>query len=475
MQYIGSLDVWRQEISVGEAAAYVPVDADDRLLKFLHLSLAGTPRSSGRRPLVVRLWASAPTVIGLIASYLLLLGTFDLRPPWGPYSVAASFAYLAGHFSITECTMIMAQTMPQPRADGGNAFLTQGMAGGAGLAGLTKAGTDRQKEEFMELLLATRVTETCAAEVRGWLIKSYINVIPVMSALWYMISTLQYDLPETSTSGYFVQLLATGVYWLCTLPFTMILSGWLLYMHVPCVIVRERIRQMTAVVRDMRGSERNYNVVMNMVQDAHESTLRLSALVTPTMAVNAGISFSCASFMLVGSVLPRPECDRLQVHQPAGCGPAVDGVANLTAPHAWQQMAFFEITRPWVFATLSICFFINTLIPLLSAANTSAAVDELIDAVGTLRYELTNGNGPGGAAVNEQATLVMSPPMNLLRVDGLQQYAAELNSGQGLGFTFFKIRIDKNWVRWVLLQGLALFAVVQCEGELIRRLRADAV
>ena len=39
------------------------------------------------------------------------------------------------------------------------------------------------------------------------------------------------------------------LYVLGCVPVTMILSGWLLYMYTPCVIVRERLEQMTSAVR----------------------------------------------------------------------------------------------------------------------------------------------------------------------------------------------------------------------------------
>ncbi len=461
VQYIGSLDAWRQEIATdAERSAHVPVDADGRLLKFLHLSLAGTPRSSGRRPLVVRVWTSSTTALGAMSAYFMLLAgaASDLPTFWRTYASAAAFMLFAGYLCISECTWIMAQSMPQP---GVSSLLSQGLTGGRDG---DRPTFTKEKEEFVRLLLATRVSATCAAEVRGWLMKSYVNVFPCCSILWYLLSAVSLGIPEFSGDEMsFAGRAAWVVYVVCTVPTTMILSGWLLYMHVPCIIVHERIRQMMTAVRDMKGDTRNFNVVMSMVQDAHESTLRLSALLTPTMAVNAGLSGCVTSFLVVLSVFSRPDCHRrFQVQQPLGCGEAEVGVTNLTAPHAWQDINFLP-APPWVYTAMAVAFFINCLIPFLSAASTTAAVDELMHAVGALRYEhQSNGvarTGSNNAAGAQQLRPLMTLPENLIRVDGLQQYAAELNGGQGIGFTFFKMRIDKTLVVGLMLRGLFLIGM----------------
>lgn len=469
--YIGSLDAWRQEIADQapscdarwrEWSAHAPVDADGRVLKFLHWSLAGTAHSSGRRLFVVRVWTSSCPIMGTVSAYYMFLATSENLPPfWHSFVLGCMFMCSVCYFCIGECTHIMAQTIPQPGAVRADSSLSVGLTGSGGDGMMfSKTDADQQKEKFVEMLLATRVSATCAQEVRGWLKKSYINVFPCM-CMWYLISTIPVD------SGSLGLKMATVVYLVCTLPVTMILSGWLLYMHVPCIIVRERIQQMIVAVIDMRSHTRNYNVVMGMIQDAHEITLRVSALLTPTMAVNASISCTVTAVCLLCSVLPWPDCDRPQIEAPRGCDPSVPGVTNFTAPHAWQQLAFFEHTQPWMVVVLSACFFINSFIPLLSAARTSAAADELMTAVGSLRYEQLDSSASGigrtaTGADGEQSKQLMTRPDNLIRVNGLQQYAAELNSGQGIGFTFFKRRITKELVTGVLIRGLVLIALLSC-------------
>ena len=112
---------------------------------------------------------------------------------------------------------------------------------------------------------------------------------------------------------------------------------------------------MTSAVSNMSGHRRDYNAVMSIVQAAHETTLRLSALITPTVAVNCGVSAVACLLSYVRGVLPRPECRVLAPTPPLGC-------------------------------TDTVAADINLLLPLYAAAVTSAAVDDLMAAVGELMY-----------------------------------------------------------------------------------------
>jgi hypothetical protein len=290
-----------------------------------------------------------------------------------------------------------------------------------------------------------------------------------------------------------------ALYCVSCIPLSMILSGWLLYMHVPCVIVRERVEQMTAAVRAMKGHGRDYDAVMSMVQAAHESTLRLSALVTPTMAVNGGISWTVAAVLLLCGVLPRPYCDSIQIEAPLGCkDPTVAAGSNVSpwapgVPHGgWKVNSFFDKIPPWVCYCAAIIFYLNAFIPLLSAATTSAAADELVNAVGEMRYEQLGDSSSNSSASSpdddeeegaqaasaEAATataatarvkVLQSRPDNLIRIDGLQQYSAELNNVQGIGFTFFKKRIEKRWVAATACRGLCLIILLACAGTALQK------
>ena len=65
--------------------------------------------------------------------------------------------------------------------------------------------------------------------------------------------------------------------------------------------------------------------------------------------------------------------------------------------------------------------------------------------------------------------MLQSRPDNLIRIDGLQQYAAELNNVQGIGFTLFKKRIEKSWVAATACRGLCLIILLACAGTALQK------
>ena len=132
---------------------------------------------------------------------------------------------------------------------------------------------------------------------------------------------------------------------------------------MPCVIVRERLEQMTSVISDMTGHRRDYNAVMSMVQAAHENTLRLSALITPTVAVTCVVSCAVCLLLCVYGILPRPECRVLAPTPPLGCSDnvAADGVG-------FEQDHVFDLLPPWLCYVVAAVFYINALLPLYAAA-----------------------------------------------------------------------------------------------------------
>ena len=86
---VSSLDIWRTQLAPGEiyqpsaasrglngleleTPALIPADADDRLLRFLHFSLSGTPHSRGRRHRVLRLWTSSATLVGILPQQIMI-------------------------------------------------------------------------------------------------------------------------------------------------------------------------------------------------------------------------------------------------------------------------------------------------------------------------------------------------------------------------------------------------------------------
>ena len=93
---VSTLDIWRTQLAPGEiyqpsagslglnglaleTPALIPADAEDRLLRFLHISLSGTPYSWDRRPWVLRLWTSSVTLVGIVAHKIMISTDFLLK------------------------------------------------------------------------------------------------------------------------------------------------------------------------------------------------------------------------------------------------------------------------------------------------------------------------------------------------------------------------------------------------------------
>ena len=121
----------------------------------------------------------------------------------------------------------------------------------------------------------------------------------------------------------------------------MICVGWLLFIHVPCLVVRESIRQHTVRLRSRNAQTANYDATMGSIQSVHETTVRapstcgfvsililiiiekeltvvvlvggcqvrLSALLTPPLL---GMMFAClmlGGFWLMIALAPTPPDD----------------------------------------------------------------------------------------------------------------------------------------------------------------------
>ena len=110
--------------------------------------------------------------------------------------------------------------------------------------------------------------------------------------------------------------------------------GWLLFIHVPCLVARESIRQHTVRLRARNAQTANYDAVMGSIQSVHETTVRgssarrsdlemrgadpaglgvlqvrLSALLTPPLL---GMMFCClmiGGFWLMIALAPTPPDD----------------------------------------------------------------------------------------------------------------------------------------------------------------------
>jgi len=185
------------------------------------------------------------------------------------------------------------------------------------------------------------------------------------------------------------------------------------------------------------------------VQSCHETTLCLSALLTPVMLANMMISWL---FILVW------------------------GFCVMASRTGLNDDSWVEVWCPtWAFYICIFTLFVNAAMPLFVGASTSSACGGLIDAISDLRYEeaITEPRqGGGGGSRSTRRTTQCANPENLIRINGILQYASELNTSQGMGFTLRSKRISADLVISVLIKGTAVLigAFFLMEVVLKRRL-----
>jgi hypothetical protein len=197
------------------------------------------------------------------------------------------------------------------------------------------------------------------------------------------------------------------------------LAGWLVYLHVPATIGCDLIYQSTRKVESMSHSTCNWNQVMSEVQSCHETALCLSALLAPVMLANMTISWLFVALWAVCSSVSRD---------------------NLL-PDSWVAV----YVPDWLLFLAILTMFVNAVAPLFVGASTTSACDGLVDALNNLRTSSDQGR-----------KVQMCNPANLMRMNGILQYASELNTSQGIGFTLRRKRISSNFVLRVLIKGTAL-------------------
>jgi hypothetical protein len=122
-----------------------------------------------------------------------------------------------------------------------------------------------------------------------------------------------------------------------------------------------------------------------------------------------------------------------------------------TAPNYDLYMRLFP---PWFFfvaaaASASLGFY-----PLFPLATISTACDELVEKISELKSGGSGANGTGSGTRPVAAN-------DLVRIDGLVQFASELNRRQGIGIIINRRRIDTTFVQRIL-RAWVVFALVLC-------------
>lgn len=109
---------------------------------------------------------------------------------------------------------------------------------------------------------------------------------------------------------------------------------------------------------------------------------------------------------------------------------------------------------PWFFFVAGAAAAALGFYPLIPLAAISTACDELVEKISELRSDGSATNGTGSSTGTPTAD-------DLVRIDGLVQFASELNHCQGIGVVLNRRRIDSRFIRRILRAWVVL-ALVLC-------------
>ena len=440
----------------------------------------------------LRLFASSATAAGLAAGYLANLLYNALPQDGQPLPLVWTllrwetivFMGLIG-LLVTECAMNLATTMSQRGVE----------------------GTD--SAAFLQALLGYSVPPAVEAKV-AWRRKMSLltTVVPVGSCFLVPLHAWLSGAVAPADEV----LAAYGVLIVCFLPVVSIGAGWQLFLQVPVIVVCDRISRSAAGIRASSVSLRpvNFDAIMRSVVAAHDLQQRCATTRRSTPTLHLPATHARAIIRAL-SLVDRQPCSFLLIGWwRCACGPCgLVGrrLSALLAPllHtfillavilAWHRSLMTLAPREgieaallnprWVYACGVELVLIGCVWLLSVVAATSTACDELVAAISGLRCRmqrlpqdggdieagesrLRSSGGIGGSlglpegAGGWQAAgpgspcsalvPVLASDHDLARIDGVLDFTAALNHGQGLGFLFLgrRIGVAMLWAR--LFQG----------------------
>lgn len=430
-----------------------------QVLGQMRASLAGPWCDSTRTNLAVRLWTFVGCNHSFIAGYLTwqsIEQTYD-----DDYSVLQLLAVpVFGGIGVIggECTVLLGRALADVGGDGSNReqLLAPGddAADGGGKHAESSAGADNFK--FLVSLLNSSVSPAVADELQQKLL-----VAKSLSWVWMLLILSCYF-------GFFIEfavitpgpesLPLRGVGWLeCVLPWIgalccwpcgMLVTGWLLFIQVPCLVVSDRIRQDARRVERMAESSATpmspdvWDSLKLTLQTAHEYTVRLGLVLRPPLQLLLCMPVLVGSWWFVLSVTPSTGLDP-------------------RAPVAF----LFEYFPPAFYIFGALTTWCIGVWPLYAPAEISTACDELAGAIEGLQHRGVKGQPQQKQQQTEddRENGQVVPAADLLRIDGLVKFAADLNDGQGLGFTLRRKRIGVAFVErtlWLLFVNVLICFIV---------------
>jgi hypothetical protein len=328
----------------------------------------------------------------------------------------------------TAGTLQMAGSLPRFRSD---ASLL-----GANASEGSDTGVTQKAHLLMSSLLDAKVTEKCATTINGRTKLAVLIMLPIFGIFLFMLILISLVMYSNRRSYVEYAIVVAG--FLAWAPAWATVSGWLVFLCVPAAIVGDLIGQSTEKVRQTSHDRCNYDAVMRYIQRSHEVTTYLSALLSPT---NSAITLLCFSFSVpcfVAMLAPRSNVDPESVV-------------------AWMLPDSLCQTQMLVMLCVAR---LQLLLPAMAA---SSECEMLLHAVGALRGRATQEavvERGQGQAQDRRTEHSLASWGNLVRIDGILDYAGELNSSQGMGFTYRSRRVTGAGVwRQLSREAIALCSV----------------
>ena len=231
-----------------------------------------------RSPWKLRCWASCGTAVGSASGYLGMrniaraLATEDPvdATAWNNLQTETLVVMILAGIFCTECTVILGKAVLQATAppDGREGVV----------------GSSFYLNRLLKSDVSPAVHQRIAARTRLSALQSLIVVglafaMPLRS--WLHASRAEgprYEMDAATKYAYVCVLL-------CFPPMVIIGTGWLLFLHVPMIIVGDHIRRIAAGVRALSAHSRpiNFDALTRSVWHAHDLQQHLSALLAPLL------------------------------------------------------------------------------------------------------------------------------------------------------------------------------------------------
>ena len=231
-----------------------------------------------RSPWKLRCWASCGTAVGSASGYLGMrniaraLATEDPvdATAWNNLQTETLVVMILAGIFCTECTVILGKAVLQATAppDGREGVV----------------GSSFYLNRLLKSDVSPAVHQRIAARTRLSVLQSLIVVglafaLPLRS--WLHASRAEgprYEMDAATKYAYVCVLL-------CFPPMVIIGTGWLLFLHVPMIIVGDHIGRIAAGVRALSAHSRpiNFDALTRSVWHAHDLQQHLSALLAPLL------------------------------------------------------------------------------------------------------------------------------------------------------------------------------------------------